>query len=204
MSNALPKPLISTVGNPVFKWYSNWQQEVLTCSRCGWTGTVSVDDLGDPSDCAIIECRQCHRSLGVVVFPNLRDTEEAAAQGNEEATQRLPELLERLRQAEVRTERFEREKIVSVDQLPELDGESLEFIWDLAEVDGDTYQIIRLGDAELWRELAFFDSIPRFNEVKELLRQKYDTRFKALRPTERSEEWLCGDNAGKLFRLSYA
>jgi hypothetical protein len=33
MSNALPKPLISTVGNPVFKWYSNWQQEVLWFSR---------------------------------------------------------------------------------------------------------------------------------------------------------------------------
>jgi len=164
---------------------------------------VSIDDLGDPSDCAIIECRQCHGSLGVVVFPNLRDTEEAAAQGNEEAMQRLPELLERLRQAEVRTERFEQEKIVSVDQLPELDGESLEFTWDLVEVDGDTYQIIRLGDVELWRELAFFDNIPRFNEVKELLRQKYGTRFKVLRPTERSEEWLCGDNAGKLVRLSY-
>jgi hypothetical protein len=39
--------------------------------------------------------------------------------------------------------------------------------------------------------------------VQELLRQKYGTRFKALRPTERSEEWLCGDNAGKLVRLSY-
>jgi hypothetical protein len=44
MSNALSKPLISTAGNPVFKWYSNWQQEVLTCSRCGWRGTVSVDN----------------------------------------------------------------------------------------------------------------------------------------------------------------
>ena len=79
----------------------------------------------------------------------------------------------------------------------------LEFTWDIADAAGDTYQVIRLRDAEIWRELAFFNNIPRFNEVKDLLRKKYGSRFKMLKPTEASEEWLCGDNAGKLFRLDY-
>jgi hypothetical protein len=59
------------------------------------------------------------------------------------------------------------------------------------------------GTLQFWRVLAFFDSIPRFNEVKGLLRNKYGARFKSLRPTDDSLEWLCGDNAGKLDGLSY-
>ena len=134
---------------------------------------------------------------------NLKDTEEAAAQGNEEARLRLPELLEQMAQAETRIARFEQEKIVSVDQLPELVGDGLKFIWDFAETDGEVYQIIQLGNAELWRELAFFENIDRFKQVRELFRQKYGARFKTLKPSRDSLEWLCGANAGKLFRLSY-
>jgi hypothetical protein len=203
VSNELRERRPSTAGNPVFNWYSDWQQEALTCSQCKWAGTVSVDDLEAGSDCAIIECPQCHGSLGVVVFPNLHDTEEAAAQGNEDAMQRLPEMRDRVKRAEARTERFQQEKMVSIDQLPELQGESLEFIWDLADVDGESYQVIRQSGTELWRELAFFDHVPRFNEVKELLRQRYGNRFKVLKPTDDSLEWLCGDRAENLFRLSY-
>jgi hypothetical protein len=141
--------------------------------------------------------------MGDVLFPNLKDTEEAAAEGNEEAQLRLPELLRELGQAQARIVRFEQQKIMRGDQLPELAGDGLEFIWDCTEMDGETYQIIQLGNAEIWRELAFFENIDRFNQVKELLRTKYGGRFKSLTPSRDSLEWLCGDNAGKLFRLSY-
>jgi hypothetical protein len=94
-------------------------------------------------------------------------------------------------------------KIVRVDQLPDLAGDGLAFIWDIAETDGESYQVIQLGDAELWRELAFFENVDRFNQVKELLRRKYGARFKSLTPSRDSLEWLCGDNAGKLFQLTY-
>jgi hypothetical protein len=198
------EPMLNTAGNRCFKWYSDWQQELLCCSRCGWVGTVGLDDLEDPTaGGASIECPQCHRRIGEVLFPNLRDTEEAAANGNEEAIRELPKFKEQVAQAQARIDRFKREKLDSINQLPELDGEMLEFTWDIADAAGDKYQVIRLGNAEIWRELAFFDNIPRFHEVKELLRKKYGTRFKILKPTEASQEWLCGDNAGKLFRLEY-
>ena len=201
--DSLPEePMLNTVGNRGFKWYSNWQQELLCCSRCGWVGTVSLDDLEDPTACgASIECPQCHRRIGEVLFPNLRDTEEAAAQGNEEAIRELRKFREQKAHAQARIDRFKQEKIESVNQLPELDDEMLEFTWDIADAAGEKYQVIRLGDAEIWRELAFYDNIRRFNEVKGLLRKKYGSRFKMLKPTEASQEWLCGDNAGKLFRL---
>jgi hypothetical protein len=152
---------------------------------------------------AIIQCPNCQQRMGEVLFPNLKDTEEAAAQGNAEAKLRLPELLRELEQAQSRSLRFEQQKIMRVDRIPELAGNSLEFIWDLAATDGESYQVIRLGHTEVWKELAFFENIDRFNQVKELLRQKYGARFNALTPSRNRLEWLCGDNAGKLFRRSY-
>jgi hypothetical protein len=199
------EPMLNTAGNRGFKWYSNWRQELLCCSKCGWVGTVSLDDLEDPTSCgASIECPQCHKGIGEVLFPNLRDTEEAAAQGNEEAIRELPKFREQIAHAQARIDRFKQEKIESANQLPELDGEMLEFTWDIADAAAEEYQIIKLGDTEIWRELAFYGNVPRFHQVKELLRKKYGTRFKMLVPTEASQEWLCGDNAGKLFRLEYS
>jgi hypothetical protein len=64
----------------------------------------------------------------VVVFPNLSDTEEAAAQGNEEAIEALPGMQDRIKHFQARNEQFEKEKLQSVDQLPELDGDSLEIL----------------------------------------------------------------------------
>jgi hypothetical protein len=198
------EPILNTAGNRGFKWYSNWLHELLCCSRCGWVGTVSLDDLEDPTASgASIECPQCHRRIGEVLFPNLRDTEEAAAQGNEAAIRELPKFREQIAHAQARIDRFKHEKIDSIELLPELDDEILEFTWDVADAAGEQYQIIKLGDTEIWRELAFFDNIPRFHQVKELLRKKYGSRFKMLKPTEASQEWLCGDNGGKLFRLEY-
>jgi hypothetical protein len=56
--------------------------------------------------------------MGEILFPNLKDTEEAAALGNEEAQLRLPELLQERGQAQTRILRFEQQKIMRVDQLP--------------------------------------------------------------------------------------
>jgi hypothetical protein len=44
-------------------------------------------------------------------------------------------------------------------------------------MDEENYQVIRTGEAEVWRELAFWDNIPRFNEIKSLLRERYGARI---------------------------
>jgi len=80
---------------------------------------------------------------------------------------------------------------------------TLSFTWDLAEVDGEPYQIIRAGDTEVWRELGFFNNISRFEEVRELLKQKYGKRVKSLKPTDGCWEWLCGDKAWTLSDLRF-
>jgi len=187
----------------VCKYYSGWQREPFTCSQCGWTGTVGYRDLEAGDVAAIIECPKCYRSLGVVAYPNLEETREAAANGNEEALKALPSFESRVDHNWELLDRFDREKLRSTDQLPDLEGESLEFDWDFQKgSDGEFYQVIRARDAEVWRELAFFNSLHRFEEIKEMLRRKYGKRFKCLRPTPASIEWLSGDNLGKALQIS--
>jgi hypothetical protein len=62
--------------------------------------------------------------------------------------------------------------------------------------------VIRAGDVELWRELAFFNNLQRFEEIKGLLKAKYGTRFRSLTPTPASIEWLIGDNFGRALQIS--
>jgi hypothetical protein len=188
----------------VCKYYSNWQQEAFTCAHCGWTGNVGYGDLEAGDVTAIIECPKCYRSLGVIMYPNLEDTKEAAAQGNEKAIQELPEFEARIERNQELLKRFDREKLQNPDELPELDGESLEFLWDfLKGDDGEFYQSIRLGNVEVWKELAFFNNVRRFEQMKELFKLRYGSRFKSLTPTDDSIEWLTGDKFGVALRLVY-
>jgi len=153
-----------------------------------------------------LECARCDRGVAYVQFPNLRDMEQAAAEGNEEAIRDLPEKRERIRRLEARMNKFWSNHLHSLEQLPELEGESLEFIWDIAvHVGGERedYQIIKIGEMEVWRELAFWDNMARFNEIKDLLKQRYGTRFKSLTPTDGSLDFLTGDHHYKLRTLSW-
>jgi hypothetical protein len=144
---------------------------------------VGLDDLEDPSACcASIECPNVTSESARCCFQTSAIPRKRQLRGNEEAIRELPKFREQVAHAQARIDKFKREKLESINQLPELDGENLEFTWDIADVDGDTYQVIKLGNTEIWRELAFFDNVPRFNKVKHLLRTKYGTRFKILQP----------------------
>jgi hypothetical protein len=115
---------------------------------------------------------------------------------------------ERIRRLEARMNKFWSNHLHSLEQLPELEGdESLEFTWDLETRVGEEkedFQIVRIGDREIWRELAaFWDNILRFNEIKNLLKQRYGTRFKSLTPTDGSLDYLTGDHFYKLKTLSW-
>jgi hypothetical protein len=151
----------------------------------------------------MMECPRCDNGVGSVEFPSLRDTEKAAALRNEDAIRDLPEKRAWIKRMEDRIGRFEREKLKDITQLPELNGETLEFTLDVIQVDGEDYQVIRLGDVEVWRELAFWDHMPLFSELKNLLREKYGSRFKSLTPTGWSLDWLTGDHYYRVKELTY-
>jgi transcription elongation factor Elf1 len=106
----------------VWPYYSTWRDEQFACNHCGWTGKVGSQDLEVGDAAALIECRKCYSSLDVVVYPNLQETKDAAALGNDEAIKALPSFASRVEHNRALLNRFEKEKLRSADQLPNLGG----------------------------------------------------------------------------------
>jgi hypothetical protein len=176
-----------------------WRTKELECA-CGWRGT-SAAASSEPFD-ALCEysCPACQTSLLLVSYPTGDEVRAAAARGNAEAQAQL----ETLARAELRRERHERTKLKSPDQLPDLVGTELHLIWDL-QVGDDGDQVVQLkhGVQVIWTELAFFEDWPRFNEVKEVLKERYGERFASLRPSEGAKVHLFGDDSTAATRISY-
>jgi hypothetical protein len=125
------RPPEPTVGQKrLYPWYSDWKILQFTCEHCGWTGK---GEKAFPNEGGVLECPRCDRGVAYVQFPSLRDTEQAAAAGNEEAIRDLSEKRERIKRMEDRMNKFWSNHLHSLEQLPELEGdELLEFTWDIA------------------------------------------------------------------------
>lgn len=95
--------------------------------------------------------------------------------------------------------------------LPDLDGDNLDFEWDLDEFHveetgaSDLFTVISTvvrsdllrddREKRLWTEPAHWEGIDRFLEVRGLLRDRYGDRLRFLLPTPRSEFYLLGDSS---------
>lgn len=178
-----------------FKYYDDWRNAILTCPVCGWQGRWEQANVNHYSELMDAECPKCESAapmLAIVSYATAAETKQAAAEGNAEAGRELGAILK----MESRRETFERDKLKSIDQLPDLPDAECEFVWDIVEDGKEGFQVIRLGERVIWRELAFWENLDRFGEIEQLLKQKYGTRFKSLKPTEGSRMWLYGDKIG--------
>ncbi len=138
--------------------------------------------------------------LLVVPFPTGEQVKEAAAAGNVEAINTLPNVLQR----EALWERFERTKLKSPEQLPDLQEEKIDLVWDTENADEkDASVVIKAGNRVLWREPLFWECWHRFNQVKAILKQKYGRRCRSLTPTDRSHVWLFGDSLSASSKVSF-
>jgi hypothetical protein len=168
---------------PVVHLYHFDETAPLTCPVCGWEGTGADADRNSYSDVFDLCCPACSKML--VVVPRVLDIElvkREAALGNPRAFADM----DMVRLIEAHRERFEREHLRSPEQLPEVDGEQLAFEWDY---DGDMRDsLITICGHLVWREPTVYDKgAKRFNEVEELMRERYGRRFASLTPTERSK-----------------
>jgi len=83
-------------------------------------------------------------------------------------------------------------ELQSPDQLPDLKGRKLVFMWDQEGEDS----IVSLGDLVVWRERTGWEVYLRFAEIAVILQRKYRARIKDLAPTQRSEHALLGGARG--------
>jgi transcription elongation factor Elf1 len=161
------------------------QDAAITCTSCGAVGG-SADWLEPYDELFDITCGKCGLMLYIVSYPTIEQIRAYAAAGHEKAIAMLPEA----RKREEFLEKLKREQLRSADELPDVDGERLEFTWDFLEADGERYTLILVDDREIWREPAVYDGYHRFERMRELLAERYGERFAGLTYTERSMLWL--------------
>ena len=77
-----------------------------------------------------------------------------------------------------------------------MEGLSLIFSWDFLEGTPDHFTVIKHGEREIWREIAFWEGSERFAEVVNILKKKYGSRLADVVPTLQSELYLYGDDLG--------
>jgi len=168
-------------------YYSYDENQSLTCPACGWSGVAGDGAVECRDELFDVSCPHCARLLLVVSAPTADETRQAAEHGDARAQEQLQ--LDEARASFLRE--FEERKLKSPDQLPDLNGDRLEFVWDF--VSGERLTTIRVGERKVWAEPALWGARERFEEVRSLLEQRYDGRFVGLTPTAQSEVWLRGD-----------
>lgn len=131
-------------------------------------------------------CPDCGHDLGFHAFPTLE-----AMLGDPRA-----DPADRAMAATIsrRLERHERTKLVSPEQLPDLQPPPAILAWDVVETQNDESEVLILaGERVIWRELSFYENYERFGEVAAILKQKYGPALVDLEPTRRSWVDLYGD-----------
>lgn len=173
-------------------WYDFDENAVVDC-RCGWSGPASAGGIEIFSQCFSFECPECGRTLAVFSHPTIDETKRKAAEGNEKAKAELASTLKR----ETFLERAAASELKDPGELPDLKGDELVIEWDFddpPEDHQDCWTVLRHDGKEFWREVAYYEGIDRFREVASILREKYGTRLVELRPTSKSDTYLCGDD----------
>ena len=81
----------------------------------------------------------------------------------------------------------EPQPLKSPEQLPEIEEDEFIFVWDEEASQNYKGTVIRYGNEIIWREFSHSSRPDRFEEIAQILGQKYGGRLKDLAPTRRSE-----------------
>jgi hypothetical protein len=172
----------------ILNYYAFDDGAEITCPECGWSGAAREASVEYYKELFDVSCPRCDRMILIVNYPTPAETKEAAELGNPRAQEEMQFVDAR----ESFLRQFDRRKLHSAEQLPDLEGDRLEFLWDMSWGD-EKLTVIRFGEREIWAEPTLWEGFPRFYEMKELLKQRYGSRFSSLTPTADSEMWLYGD-----------
>ena len=167
-------------------YYSGWESVEWSCSKCGWTGRgkelAYIDFFEYLTE---MGCPKCGERITIITEPTVEESRRNWDKVSE-LDKCVVEISERQHAA------FEKRKLYSPQQLPDIVHPELTIDWDIESREGgDT--ILRFRDLVLWREPAFYEGYERFIQVADILLLKYGPRLQDLVPTPQSELFLYGD-----------
>lgn len=169
--------------------YSDWRSRELRCP-CGWTGKGSDAATEHFRDLFEVNCPKCDARFGLVSHPTFDEVRREARAGNAAAQRDLVEV----EAAERTRAEFLRTCLTSPAQLPDLDGDAIELVWDAKGECPDASYLIKRCEQVIWREMAYWEDWERVAEVEEILGAKYGSRLKSLRFTRGAVSNLAGDS----------
>ena len=168
-------------------YYDGWQTADAKCGKCDWTGKLADADQELFSELMQLNCPKCDGRLDLVMFPTIEEGIAAGPNVSAEEREYIAEI------ARGRME-FEALKLKTPDQLPDIDDATIVLTWDWVGVEGDSRTEIRHGSRIIWREPAVYEGYERFEEVVDILRQRYGERLYDVVPTRASQLYLLGDS----------
>lgn len=170
-----------------FDYYSDWKTPILECPQCHWKGRFEEGAIGyykELMDCSCPKCDFLHRPiLAIVSYPTVEEMRRHGSPGDVMQA----DLVEQFRN------KFQSQKLMNKEQLPDIEAPSFTLTWDFDERHGEKTTVIRYGDQVLFSESALWEGYERFEEVCEIVRDKYGARVVDLVPTPSSELYLYGD-----------
>lgn len=167
-------------------YYDGWRNTAYSCTECGWAGSGSALKVGEVFDAlAEFGCPACRHTLLLVSHPTIQESRANWDRLTDQQRRQVEEI-------EAVRERWEREKLRSVDDLPDIAARSFVLRWDLSGKE-PLRTVIKLGNRIIFNEPAVYEGAWRFEEVATILKAKYGSHLKDLEPTERSLLYLYGD-----------
>lgn len=181
-------------------YYSDWLDTSYTCRECDWQGTGREADQELFTDLIQVDCPSCFGRLFLVVFPTAEETRQAATAGNEEAQQELPGLARR----ESYQVQVEASRLRSAADLPDLDGDELDFYLELHEAPHGTLLMLVTGTPDnrvetvddprvIHTEYCYYEDTEPVARLVGILEGRYGSRFRYLQ-TAPATLYLQGDN----------
>jgi len=171
-----------------FNYKEAWRLAQLECPTCHWKGTFeqgSVEYYAELTECWCPECDISTVSILAIVS---RPTVAEMAYGHPHGI-RQGEWIENTQRE------FNSRKLVSKEQLPDVDAAIFELTWDSAVRSGKRWTVIQHGDHILFSEPEVWGGFAsRFEEVCRILREKYGERVADLVPSQASKLYLYGDS----------
>ncbi len=174
--------------------FQDWRKAHFDCKKCGWSG--SGDDLRPSAVSAydyFLCCPGCKEVVDTVRTPTFKEAREHWDELDEASRQQV------LRGEQVQKEYRER-KLTDPEQLPTIPDEKIVLTWDMEYEEGGDV-LIKHGDRIIWSEPSFYENSDRFQEVANLLLQKYGRRLADLVPTDATIVYLIGDHLSAASRV---
>lgn len=178
------------------RYYDGWEGHVHDCAKCSWSGPGAALEMGDIFD-GVTEmvCPRCNEKVLNLAQPTVEEVRANWGKASEfEKVQ--------VELGDLRGREFERRKLSSASQLPDIDAPAFVLIVD--DLDGSMERVIKHGDRVIHAEPRYWEDWRRYIELATIVREKYGDQVLDLVPTRDCYANLWGDSLGSPHAMNEA